>query len=272
MRASSLLGVLGALLLSVALLVGGFAACCAPVTTSTLASLVSWGDYSPYTHEQLVPLAEATRDVTVDYHRDAAAARKELAQDVVDAARAASGERSPKSLLWLTPAKDVLASAGDDPVATMDALAQVSDRYALDADAVSHLEDCNRLISAAVPWLIGIVAAAVGLALILAACGKLRALALMLRLGPAVLVAALLVLAVWGFVDFNGLFAVFHSLFFVDGTWTFNYDSLLISMYPIDFWMGMGGVWVVTSLALSVLCFILGFVAARRARKRDETA
>lgn len=33
-------------------------------------------------------------------------------------------------------------------VATMDALAKVSDRYALDAAAVSHLEDCNGLITA----------------------------------------------------------------------------------------------------------------------------
>ncbi|MFR5193879.1 MAG: DUF1461 domain-containing protein [Eggerthella lenta] len=42
--------------------------------------------------------------------------------------------------------------------------------------------------------------------------------------------AVLVVLGLWGVIDFNGLFAAFHSLFFVDGTRTFNYDPLLISM------------------------------------------
>ena len=85
-------------------------------------------------------------------------------------------------------------------------------------------------------------------------------------MGPALLLALLAVLGVWGMVDFNGLFAAFHSLFFVDGTWTFSYDSLLISMYPLDFWMGMGGVWLATSVGLGAVCFIGGCVAAWRAQ------
>ena len=63
----------------------------------------------------------------------------------------------------------------------------------------------------------------------------------MLRMGSALLLAVLVVLGLWGVIGFH-MFTASRSLFFVDGTWTFNYDSLLISMYPIDFWMGMGAV------------------------------
>ena len=90
-------------------------------------------------------------------------ARESLAADVVAAAREASAEGAPKYSQWTQQAKQVLgdaegeggAVAADDGAAagdgsaleTMDALAKVSDRYALDADAVSHLEDCNGLIT-----------------------------------------------------------------------------------------------------------------------------
>ena len=135
----------------------------------------------------------------------------------------------------------VAAAAGDgSALETMDALAKVSDRYALDADAVSHLEDCNGLITGLSSYLGMIGVAALIIALVLGFRKQFAALAFMLRMGPALLLAVLVVLGLWGVIDFNGLFAAFHSLFFVDGTWTFNYDSLLISMYPIDFWMGMG--------------------------------
>ena len=92
----------------------------------------------------------------------------------------------------------------------------------------------------------------------------------------ALLLAVLVVLGLWGVIDFNGLFAAFHSLFFVDGTWTFNYDSLLISMYPIDFWMGMGAVWVGSAIGVGLLCFAAGCLFAWKAqvqhRELEEAA
>lgn len=140
----------------------------------------------------------------------------------------------------------------------MDALAKVSDRYALDADAVSHLEDCNELITGLSSYLGMIGIAALIIALVLGFRKQFAALAFMLRMGPALLLVVLIVLGLWGVIDFNGLFAVFHSLFFVDGTWTFNYDSLLISMYPLDFWMGMGAVWIGSAIGVGLLCFAAG--------------
>ena len=297
MGSDSILAGIGATVLAVTLLVCGFAACCLPVTTASLAGAVSTGADSPYTHEQLVSLAQETRAFTVDAHSSMEEARESLAADVVAAAREASAEGAPKYSQWTQQAKQVLgdaegeggalaadggaaggAAAGADGTAleTMDALAKVSDRYALDADAVSHLEDCNGLITGLSSYLGMIGVAALIIALVLGFRKQFAALAFMLRMGSALLLAVLVVLGLWGVIDFNGLFAAFHSLFFVDGTWTFNYDSLLISMYPIDFWMGMGAVWVGSAIGVGLLCFAAGCLVAWKAlvqhRELEEAA
>ena len=296
MGSDSILAGIGATVLAVTLLVCGFAACCLPVTTASLAGAVSTGADSPYTHEQLVELAQETRAFTVDAHSSMEEARESLAADVVAAAREASAEGAPKYSQWTQQARQVLgdgggessaaaADAGEDGAAaaadgtaleTMDALAKVSDRYALDADAVSHLEDCNGLITGLSSYLGMIGVAALIIALVLGFRKQFAALAFMLRMGPALLLAVLVVLGLWGLVDFNGLFAAFHSLFFVEGTWTFNYDSLLISMYPIDFWMGMGAVWVGSAIGVGLLCFAAGCLFAWKAqvqhRELEEAA
>ena len=296
MGSDSILAGIGATVLAVTLLVCGFAACCLPVTTASLAGAVSTGADSPYTHEQLVELAQETRAFTVDAHSSMEEARESLAADVVAAAREASAEGAPKYSQWTQQARQVLGDGGGESSAaaadageagaaaaadgtaleTMDALAKVSDRYALDADAVSHLEDCNGLITGLSSYLGMNGVAALIIALVLGFRKQFAALAFMLRMGPALLLAVLVVLGLWGLVDFNGLFAAFHSLFFVEGTWTFNYDSLLISMYPIDFWMGMGAVWVGSAIGVGLLCFAAGCLFAWKAqvqhRELEEAA
>ena len=296
MGSDSILAGIGATVLAVTLLVCGFAACCLPVTTASLAGAVSTGADSPYTHEQLVELAQETRAFTVDAHSSMEEARESLAADVVAAAREASAEGAPKYSQWTQQARQVLGDGGGESSAaaadageagaaaaadgtaleTMDALAKVSDRYALDADAVSVLEDCNGLITGLSSYLGMIGVAALIIALVLGFRKQFAALAFMLRMGPALLLAVLVVLGLWGLVDFNGLFAAFHSLFFVEGTWTFNYDSLLISMYPIDFWMGMGAVWVGSAIGVGLLCFAAGCLFAWKAqvqhRELEEAA
>lgn len=281
MGSDSILAGIGATVLAVTLLVCGFAACCLPVTTASLAGAVSTGADSPYTHEQLVSLAQETRAFTVDAHSSMEEARESLAADVVAAAREASAEGAPKYSQWTQQAKQVLgdaegeggamaadggAAAGADGTAleTMDALAKVSDRYALDADAVSHLEDCNGLITGLSSYLGMIGVAALIIALVLGFRKQFAALAFMLRMGPALLLAVLVVLGLWGVIDFNGLFAAFHAVLFPQGNWTFSYDSLLIGMYPLDFWMGMAGIWFATTLVLSILAIVVGATLRRR--------
>ena len=255
--------------LAVTLVAAGFGACCLPVTTQLLSQATSNFEDTPYAPAQLTALAVATRDFTVDdYGRSALGtqgAQDVLAQRILDAAREASGEQSPVRGRWSQAARDVVEnppSASPAQVA-FTALAGVGDAYALDRDAVSHLEDCNRLVRTAVPMLWGAAALAAALLIALVATGRLRAEGGALTVEPAVLVVALAAAGLWAALDFNGLFAAFHGVFFPQGNWTFGIDSLLICMYPLGFWMGMGAVWLVTTLVACIICLAAG----RRLRK-----
>ena len=255
--------------LAVTLVAAGFGACCLPVTTQLLSQATSNFEDTPYAPAQLTALAVATRDFTVDdYGRSSLGtqgAQDVLAQRILDAAREASGEQSPVRGRWSQAARDVVEnppSASPAQVA-FTALAGVGDAYALDRDAVSHLEDCNRLVRTAVPMLWGAAALAAALLIALVATGRRRAAGGALTVAPAVLVVALAAAGLWAALDFNGLFAAFHGVFVPQGNWTFGIDSLLICMYPLGFWMGMGAVWLVTTLVACIICLAAG----RRLRK-----
>lgn len=273
----SILAGIGATVLAVTLAVLGFAFCCMPATTNWLASQVSTGEDSPYTHEQLVRLAGVTRTYTVDQGSiEGESPAAEVARTTLECAREASAEGSPKAAKWSDEAKRVLAEAaegaeeGETPEEAMDELARVSDRYALDSAAMTHLDDCYRALTGVSSWLGMIGVAALIIVVLLFVRKQFGALAFMLRMGPALLAAILVALGLWAVVDFNGLFAVFHSFFFEDGTWTFPADSLLISMYPLGFWRGMAGVWAVGALGLGMMCVAAGFVAAWRAKQQSS--
>ena len=147
-------------------------------------------------------------------------------------------------------------------------LAAAPEQYTLTSDALSHLDDVYRVVVAAR------IALAVIALLAVAACAHMairvgrRALGGVLLAASIVVVAAFALLAAWVVVDFNGFFAAFHSLFFASGTWTFSYDSLLITMYPPEFWMGMGAVWLAATGLLSILAIVVGALLRRRTPAR----
>ncbi|MDY0340221.1 MAG: DUF1461 domain-containing protein [Coriobacteriia bacterium] len=65
---------------------------------------------------------------------------------------------------------------------------------------------------------------------------------------------AVVALAV-GVMDFEGLFAWFHSIFFADGTWVFPNGALLIRLFPLPFWIAAGASWGVLVFVCAVtLC------------------
>ena len=161
-------------------------------------------------------------------------------------------------------APDVLADSDDPSIA----LAGASERYTLPADALSHLDDVYAVISTAVPVLVGCAIVALASLTALGFVGGRRRAGLTLVAAPIVVVVAFALLAAWVIVDFNGFFAAFHSLFFANGTWTFSVDSLLICMYPPDFWIGMGAVWLAATLVASAVAIAVGMaVKGRRSAK-----
>lgn len=261
--------------LAVTLFAAGFGACCLPLTTQLLSQATSDTEHAPYTPKQLTTLAVATRDFTVDdYGRSAygsTGAETALANAILQAAQSASAEGSPVAGKWSTPARAAVESAASSS-ATADAvfgtLATVSDNYALDADAVSHLQDCNVLIRAATPWLWACAGASFLVLAALHLANKrnprcARTASRICTVAPCVLLVLLAAAGAWAAVDFDGFFSAFHGVFFPQGNWTFGYDSLLICMYPIRFWMGMGAVWAATT----ILCCIASLALGRKLRK-----
>ena len=73
-----------------------------------------------------------------------------------------------------------------------------------------------------------------------------------------VVLAVFVGLGVWAFIDFNGLFTMFHQVFFAQGNWTFPYDSLLICALPTEFWIGMGVIWLIVAVLISILSIAIG--------------
>lgn len=57
--------------------------------------------------------------------------------------------------------------------------------------------------------------------------------------------------------NFDALFTSMHKLLFADGTWTFAYDSLLICMYPENFWIGMGLIACTIPITISIILIIV---------------
>ena len=242
---AAVLSVVAAVTLAVTLVAVGLAACCARPTTAMLSQATSASDVSPYSRGTLIDLAVATRDYTVD-----GIPREDVLKQIMAAAE--------------LEAPDVLADSDDPSIA----LAGASERYTLPEDALSHLDDVYAVISTAVPVLVGCAIVALASLTALGFVGGRRRAGLTLIAAPIVVVVAFALLAAWVIVDFNGFFAAFHSLFFANGTWTFSADSLLICMYPPDFWIGMGAVWFAATLVASAVAIAVGMaVKGRRSAK-----
>lgn len=226
------------LLLAVTLIGAGFAAVAIPdAATATLSRAFSGCDQpnTPFTADELASMAIAGKRYTFDDND-----REKLDAAIAEANAAAEAD-----------------GRGN-------ALDRESAARSLPADAISHLDDVYRVASMAKPALMIVAALCIaGLAHVAVRIGQ-RALGRTLMAGGGLVLAAFFALGAWAAIDFDGLFAAFHSLFFQAGTWTFPYDSLLITLYPTAFWMGMGGIWLAVTCGLSILAVLIGFTLGHK--------
>ena len=254
----------------------GFFACAAPITTRILTGMTGQFDTTPYLPEKLVDLAVATRDFTVDAHMEGdAAATSVLATKVMDAAMESANPVSAKSDWWTyvmdwRSMRDARESGQVDDVQAMFELAAQSTRFALDADSISHLVDCNRLIRSAQPIIVA--CAIIALVCIVVLWRSRLLLGRALVAAPLLLLALMLGLGAWAALDFNGFFGAFHALLFPQGNWTFAADSLLICMLPQGFWMGMGVIWLTVTVLACISAVLVGSRMIRRVRNARPEA
>ncbi len=254
--------------LAITLVAVGFIACAAFDTPTRMLSR-AFSNYadSPYTQEELTAAAVAVKHYAIDTND-----RYELytAMEAVAHSAAADG-RLPENLdlyaLYIDT-KDTAVQDSTTEAATTTRTSSISssdvDSYALDIDALSHLDDVYKVIGAAKPALYAAALLAyVGCIAVAFRCG-LRTLAGVLTHAAQGVLLLFVLFALWAAVGFNSFFTAFHSLFFADGTWTFPQDSLLICMYPIRFWIGMGLVWLLATVAACLICLMMGNLLKKR--------
>ena len=235
----------------------GFAACALPDTAcEMLGGAFANETDSPFTRDELVTCGVVTKQYTFNTHDERALldAVYLINRSAASDGRAEAG--APDLSAWAegTPSLEEARAA----------LEAADESYVLTPDAISHLDDVYYVVSVAYPLLAACAVIAVcGIVFLGARCGRRRVGGALAVSGGAVL-ALFAALAVWVAVDFNGFFAAFHSLFFAEGTWTFSWDSLLICMYPPEFWIGMGAVWLGVTVACCMLCIIVGALLLRR--------
>lgn len=254
---TSVVAVISAAALAVNLIAAGFAACAVPdVSTKALASVYSTDGASPFTKDELVAAAVQTKHYTIDDNDKAAVYATIAAINAQEALAGTAGKGAPKIDATANYATGELS--GEQVAALETTFDAASERYVLTPDAVNHLDDVFGVVQAAKWWLLAsVVAACVGCTATAFRGGKRLLGRVFAGAGVSVL-AVFALLAAWVAIDFDGFFAQFHSLFFAAGTWTFSWDSLLICMYPPEFWVGMGALWLVVTVACCVVCITIG--------------
>ena len=146
----------------------------------------------------------------------------------------------------------------------------VAGRSGFDAAATSHLEDVRDVVLAS--RIVAIVLAlAISAWLAIAVYRRRFAdVASALRWGAYACFVAPMVVAAAGLVDFDALFAAFHGLFFIEGTWTFAADSLLIELFPESFWIAAGASLALLVVLQGVLLWTVGRFVAGHERHRGQ--
>ena len=246
--------------LAITLLAAGFAACLIPQATETMANAYVDTDYSALSHDDLVRGAIATRDYSFFGHdkHELLATIYEMNQDYVS-----SGKAYAKSKVAPDIDLDVDAHALSTE-ALEAALYPADESYVLTEDAITHLDDVYNVAAIAYPVLVIVALLCIAAFAHVVFYRGWRGVSLPFIIGGGILLVLFAILGGWALADFYTMFNALHSLLFSNGSWLFSYDSLLICMLPQDFWVGLGAIWLGVTVALSILCVVIGIVLRKR--------
>lgn len=137
---------------------------------------------------------------------------------------------------------------------------QETQRYLLTPDAISHLRDCTPVFQT-VAISTGVIGAfgLIGLIALVIIQGRKSA-GSILQVASLITIGIIVGLGMWALLDFDSLFTFMHSCFFAQGTWLFDARSLLIQLFPENFWAAMAFLWAVSSIIVSIIACLLGKV------------
>lgn len=266
--AKSVLSIIDYFSLICTLFLCGLMICFLPITTQVVGHTFGSWNSAQYSEEDMATLAAAARSFAFDSSDDGAHLnatiwevfsryQPQLAQDIA--------EKSPITTV------DSLSPA----FAYAQTIDGVSNRmlqsYLFDENAEMHLADCTHLFDFArifftITFLIALICS-----LILHKHRCLRRLSVVLIAGAATILIIIGALLIWLLLDFNGLFSLFHQLFFDPNTWRFPIDSLLISLFPMAFWSAMVGIWVAGTLIASIIVLGIGLYFQKKLNNPTTT-
>lgn len=235
-------------LLAFGLFGSGLVVCMLPQTTQLLGNNFSGWDDATYPQETMSELAEAVRSFSID--DTGRALLESTVQDALDQ-NFPDIEASIRS-------GNTGQNVGGNLSAGGLGIGNLISIYTLPSSAVDHLEDCIPVfVTSRIAIVLSLVFALVGL--ILLVVRRRRKLAGWIMFAtPLAVIGIIVALGIWAFVDFDSLFTQLHGLFFANGTWLFPADSLLITLFPESFWMGMGIVWVAVSILACLIVSLIG--------------
>ena len=87
-----------------------------------------------------------------------------------------------------------------------------------------------------------------------------------MRTGGLVTVSLLGALLFFVLTGWSLFFTQFHEVFFPPGTWTFDYGSSLIRLFPDRLWFDGGVILVSSALAFGLVATAVGHLLYRRLR------
>lgn len=232
----------------------GFMVCTASPVTHGLSSFFSDDQTSPFSRTQLTQVADATREYSFGNHDRTALYRAiyqvdvQLRQDIVS-----SGGKVPQDF----PNTDIVKDANDERQLTS-SFVGASEMYCFSPDTISHLDDCYRIARVAIVVLAICGIAALAALIASGVLGRRRLLGNVFIASGVVVIVAFVALGTLAVANFDGFFSAFHQIFFSQGNWTFPYDSLLICSLPTVFWVGMGVIWLIVTVLVSILSIAIG--------------
>ena len=242
---------LTALLLAFGLFGSGLVICMMPQTTQLMGDNFAGWDEATYPEETMSQLAEAVRSFSID----------DTGRAVLEATVQSALEQNFPEVEQSIRAGDIGQNAGGNLTTSGLGVGNLISVYTLPGSALDHLQDCIPVFTTSrITIVLSLVFALVGIILLI--LRRRRKLAgWIMFVTPLAVIGLIVVLGAWAFIDFDSLFTQLHGLFFAKGTWLFPADSLLITLFPEGFWMGMGITWVVISIiACLIVCLIGRFV------------
>lgn len=254
----------------------GFMVCTLPQATSAIGGTFSGWEHATYPEADMEEIAEAVRSFSIegtsseDLYNTIFSVMQESEPQIAALFEEGSAKNTDNTTANNNTAAGKTSNSGNGTntsssnlALSSTNLAELEDEYSLPRNALSHLQDCTPIFTTG-RISVGVVGgfALVGLIALGILAGRKRIGGTFIA-GSALVIGVLVALGIWAAVDFDGIFTWMHTLFFAQGSWVFNSDSLLITLFPEAFWAAMAGLWIISSVIFALIAGIVGKILSR---------